>query len=107
MIILDEESVDLSSGRQNSLEAYYSRDRNPMRRYIYKLILESDDGLTVDECRIVGGDTEFASSSYSARVSELRKAGVIAPHGRRLTRSGCWADVNYAIEKLPNLNVGP
>jgi hypothetical protein len=84
---------------QNSLEAYECCDRNPLRAQCYRNVCEANDGLTVDECRAMNGDSG-TNSTYAARFSDLAKAGRIVARGRRRTRSGCMANVYYPAEQF-------
>jgi predicted transcriptional regulator len=85
-------------GNEQSVEANKKAHKHSVRLMILGMLdprsLASKDGRTCDEIEDITG---LPHQSCSARISELKRDGLIKKVGTRPTRSGCQAAVYQAV----------
>ena len=84
-------------GNPRSTEAHEDTKVRKLRDQMR--ILRHPNGLICDEAEVL---LNMSHQTCSARFSEMKAKGWIAPTGeRRLTRSGSYADVMISITHMP------
>ena len=81
-------------GNEQSVAANKKPDKQLQKLVIMHCIIQSDSGRTCEEIETL---IHLPHQSCSARISELKREGLIRKIGTRPTRSGCQAAVYQAV----------
>jgi len=86
--------ANFHGGNEQSVKANEKPNKNAQRTKILALVRKcAATGITCEEAEVL---TNLSHQSCSARISELKRDGLIRQIGARATKSGCAAAVYQA-----------